>query len=63
MTMIKIEDYAFPAGLHLLTRWQTGEDVAKQEMKDVFDAAIAGEFDENFAVLASPNRVDRKSVV
>ena len=35
MTMIKIEDYAFPAGLHLLTRWQIGEDVAKQEMKDV----------------------------
>ena len=63
MTMIKIEDYAFPAGLHLLTRWQTGEDVAKQEMKDVFDAAIAGEFDENFAVLASPNRVNSTASV
>jgi hypothetical protein len=35
MTMNKIEDYTFPAGLHLLTRWQTCEDVAKQEMKDV----------------------------
>ena len=35
MTMNKIEDYTFPTGLHLLIRWQTGEDVAKQEMKDV----------------------------
>jgi len=55
--MIKIEDYAFPKGLHLLTRWQAGDGDVKQEMTDVFDAAIAGAFDENFAVLASPDRV------
>jgi len=55
--MIQIEDYAFPAGLHLLTRWQEVEDGAKQEMKDLFDATIAGKFDENFALLASPDRV------
>ncbi len=55
--MIKIEDYAYPSGLHLLTRWQAGDGDAKQELTDIFYAAIAGEFDENFAVLAPPDRV------
>ena len=61
--MIKIEDYAFPEGLHLLTRWQAGDEDAKQEMAFIFDAAIAGEFDENFAVLASPDRVNSTASV
>ncbi len=61
--MIKIEDYAFPDGLHLLTRWQAGDGAAKQEMTDIFDAAIAGEFDENFAVLAQPNKVNSTASV
>ena len=61
--MIKIEDYAFPKGLHLLTRWQAGDKDAKQEMADIFDAAIAGKFDENFAVLAPPNRVNSTASV
>ena len=61
--MIKIEDYAFPEGLHLLTRWQAGDADAKQEMTDIFDAAIAGEFDENFAVLAPPGRVNATASV
>ena len=30
--MTKIEDYAFPTGLHLLTRWQAGDPSAKEEM-------------------------------
>lgn len=55
--MIKIEDYAYPSGLHLLTRWQAGDGDAKQELTDIFYAAIAGEFDKNFAVLAPPDRV------
>jgi len=55
--MIKIEDYAFPEGLHLLTRWQAGDGDAKHEMTDFFDAAIAGEFDGNFTVLAPSDRV------
>jgi hypothetical protein len=55
--MIKIEDYAYPSGLHLLTRWQAGDGGAKQELTDIFYAAIAGEFDKNFAVLAPPDRV------
>ena len=55
--MIKIEDYTYPSGLHLLTRWQAGDGDVKQELTDIFNAAIAGEFDENFAVLAPPDRV------
>ncbi len=61
--MTKIEDYAFPDGLHLLTRWQNGDAGAKQEMVNIFDAAIAGEFDENFAVLAPPDRVNSTASV
>ena len=55
--MTKIEDYKFPNGLHLLQRWQQGDDVAKEEMTRIFDAAIAGEFDENFKLLAPSDNV------
>lgn len=55
--MIKIEDNAFPSGLHLLSRWQSGDVEAKQEMAKIFDAAIAGEFDANFAVPAPANEI------
>jgi len=55
--MTKIEDYAFPKGLHLLQSWQHGDEQAKQEMIKIFDAAIAGEFDDNFKVLAPTNEV------
>jgi len=61
--MIKIEDYAFPKGLHLLKRWQEDDSAAKQEMNDIFDAALAGEFDENFAVLAPPDKVNSTASV
>ncbi len=55
--MVKVEDYQFPAGLHLLRQWQAGEPDAKQEMKRFFDAAIDGTFDDNFKQLAPANRV------
>ncbi len=61
--MINIENYAFPQGLHLLKRWQADDKNAKQEMATVFDAAIAGTFDENFAVLAPPDRVNSTASV
>jgi len=54
---IKIEDYAFPNGLHLLTLWQAGNSSAKKEITCFFDAAIAGDFDENFSILTPPDRV------
>lgn len=55
--MTRIEDYAFPDGLHLLRRWQAGDPDAKAEMTKVFDAAIAGDFDDNFKTLAPTDRV------
>ena len=54
---IQIEQYPFPNGLHLLRRWQAGDADAKDEMTAVFDAAIAGEFDSNYSILTSANRV------
>ncbi|MFY0312621.1 uroporphyrinogen decarboxylase family protein [Leisingera sp. D0M16] len=56
--MTRLEDYAFPKGLDLLRAWQAGDAEAKEEMKRVFDAAIAGEFDANFAQKADPGRVN-----
>ena len=61
--MTKIENYVFPTGLHLLTRWQAGDKDAKKEMTQIFDAAIAGAFDENFAILAPPDRVNSTASV
>jgi hypothetical protein len=61
--MIKIEDYAFPQGLDLLKRWQAGDADAKIEMKSIFDAAIAGDFDESFSVLPAPDRVNSTASV
>ncbi len=55
--MTQIENYAFPDGLKLLQRWQSGDPGAKEEMKDFFDAAIAGAYDGNFKILAPSNRV------
>ncbi|XXK27367.1 hypothetical protein ACMAZH_09255 [Arenicellales bacterium nBUS_45] len=54
---VQIEQYPFPDGLHLLKRWQAGDADAKDEMTAVFDAAIAGEFDSNYSILTSANRI------
>lgn len=56
--MTRIEDYAFPKGVDLLRAWQAGDAEAKAEMTRVFDAAIAGDFDTNFAQKADPNHVN-----
>ena len=55
--MPDLENYAFPSGLHLLQRWQADEAQAKQEMARFFDAAIAGDFDDNFKILAPADKV------
>ncbi len=55
--MIRIEDYAAPHGLHLLSRWQSGDAEAKRELTGIFDAAIAGQFDANFAVPAPADEI------
>lgn len=55
--MTRIENYPFPDGLHLFTRWQSGDAEAKRELTEIFDAAIAGEFDANFAVAVPANEI------
>ncbi len=55
--MTKIDDYMFPNGLNLLRRWQAGGPGAKAEMTRFFDAANAGEFDDNFKRSAPTDRV------
>ena len=61
--MSKIENYAFPNGLQLLKSWQAGDKEAKKEMTQFFDAAIEGEFDENFTILAPPDQVNSTASV
>jgi hypothetical protein len=53
----------FPEGLHLLKRWQSGDAEAKQGMRTIFDAAIAGDFDANFAIHAPANAVHASASV
>ena len=48
--MTLIEPPKFPAGLHLLSRWQSGDPDAKNDLNTIFDAAIAGHYDADFAV-------------
>ena len=55
--MIDLENYAFPKGLKLLKSWQAGDVHAREEMLEVFDAAISGRFDGNFSILAPENEV------
>ncbi len=52
-----IEHHKFPAGLHLLSRWQSGDPDAKDDLRAIFDAAIAGRYDVDFAVPAPTNVV------
>ena len=52
-----LKNYGYPDGLALLTRWQRGDFEARLELKAIFDAAICGEFDQNFSVLAPVDEV------
>ena len=52
-----LNDYSYPQGLELLNLWQSGDALAKQELKAVFDAAIEGKFDQNFSILAPTDEV------
>lgn len=55
--MTLIEPPKFPAGLHLLSRWQSGDSDAKNDLNTIFDAAIAGHYDADFAVPAPADTV------
>ena len=49
--------FEFPSGLHLLKRWQAGEEKAKQELRDLFDAAMEGKYDALYSVPAPTDSV------
>lgn len=55
--MTDLDNYEFPAGVRLLHQWQAGDQAAKHELTAFFDAAIAGDFDDNFRILAPSDRV------
>jgi len=38
----------FPAGIHLLARWQANEPQAVERLKDIFDATVNGQYDDIF---------------
>lgn len=45
---IVTEDFQFPAGSILLTRWQAGDDAAKVKLRALFDPLLEGQFDAVF---------------
>ncbi|NQV65467.1 MAG: hypothetical protein HQ497_08880, partial [SAR86 cluster bacterium] len=47
----------FPVGLHLLSRWQSGDAEAKQELRTLIDDTIAGHYDARFAEPAPTDTV------
>ncbi|MEM7258150.1 MAG: uroporphyrinogen decarboxylase family protein [Pseudomonadota bacterium] len=55
--MTDLENYKFPSGLKLLQQWQAGDQSARDQLTEFFDAAIAGDFDKNFRIRAPANRV------
>ena len=55
--MSTTKDYSFPSGLRILQRWQNGEEKAKDELKSIFDAAISGDFDEDFKIMVPSNEI------
>lgn len=49
--------HQFSAGSALLTRWQTGDDAAQDELRTLFDAVIEGQYDAVFQEPAPPDSV------
>ncbi len=52
-----IEELNFPSGCRLLSRWQAGDPSAKDRLREVFDAAIQGQFDRSFTTPPPPDKV------
>ena len=51
------DDLTFPAGLRLLAGWQKGNAPETGRLKDVFDAALAGSYDDGFKIPAPQDEV------
>ena len=43
-----IEELDFPAGCHLLARWQANESEATSRLREIFDATFEGKYDDVF---------------
>jgi hypothetical protein len=54
---VEWEELAFPAGLRLLAGWQAGSAPETDRLKDVFDAALAGSYDDGFKIPAPEDEV------
>ncbi len=53
-----IEEFNVTAGCRLLSRWQAGEPEALHRLRQIFDAAIAGDYDADFARPTEENTVN-----
>lgn len=42
------EELNFPAGIHLLARWQANDSQAIERLKEIFDGTVKGQYDEVF---------------
>ena len=51
------DELAFPAGLRLLAGWQAGNAPETDGLKKVFDAALAGSYDDGFKIPAPQDEV------
>lgn len=50
-------ELVFPNGINLLKRWQSGDADARDELRQIFDRAIEGGYDANFAEQPPEDRV------
>lgn len=57
MSEFALDHLAFPAGLRLLARWQSGDPRARADLSAVFDAAHLGSYDESFKIPAPHDAV------
>ncbi len=53
-----IDEFEAPDGCRLLSRWQSNDPTALIRLREIFDAAIAGDFDDVFAQPAPKNAVN-----
>lgn len=53
-----IDEFEFPAGCRLLAGWQANDPASIKRLKEIFDACIAGEYDQNFALPSPENAVN-----
>lgn len=56
-TETPLEELTFPIGIQLLDRWQANDPLAIERVREIFDAAIAGQYDDVFKQSAPQDSV------